>query len=255
MLARMFVSVRSEEKLENPLERLPRKPYLSSQLFQPGSESENRQMDALLRRFYCDRRVGNVDIEERFLVALQDEQYRVTLLWGDCGIGKTWFLHHLMRIRLPAERKTLRQRLKGGIVDVLWNPLPTRKLSRELSIHYQIGRILDKYMADEGGIWRECLQPKIDAVIRERYPKYRARTPQFEEAGDAYYGYLTNFEELPQFNLVRFEWLKDKGVPLFIIVDKARSSCRRRNVGDLQACRWPSAVPKCAGSVLDQNDH
>ena len=209
----VFVSTPLQVSWSNPISKLPKIPL--SPVFRPADEAQHRETRELLRLFYSDRRVGHVHIEDSLLDCLRDDQWREIVLWGDCGIGKTWFRNHAWRIRVPQERGALRARIKGGLIDVVHNPLGDRLMS----LHYQLGKHLDSIAQELGTTWRAALDDKIIAEIKDRYPSLAKRQDGFREKADRLYAYWLQVAHRPVFNAVRLEWRNSKRVRLLFVAD------------------------------------
>lgn len=85
----VYVERPSQESAVSPLDLAAYRPYLSSPIFHMLEIPERRSSIELLNRFYSDKRIGGMAIEEKLIRVLEDRQWRVLILYGDCGIGKT----------------------------------------------------------------------------------------------------------------------------------------------------------------------
>ena len=188
----------------------------SSPVFRPADEAQHRETRELLRLFYSDRRVGHVHIEDSLLDCLRDDQWREIVLWGDCGIGKTWFLNHAWRIRVPQERGALRARIKGGLDRCRAQPVGRSSLCPCTT---NLASIWTALLRNWGTTWRAALDDKIIAEISDRYPSLAKRQDGFREKADRLYAYWLQVAHLPVFNAVRLEWCNSKRVRLLFVVD------------------------------------
>ncbi|MCK4391486.1 hypothetical protein KAX17_01095 [Candidatus Bipolaricaulota bacterium] len=85
----------------NPLKRLagvPR-PFLAGEAWarEPQSEAAAESRELLIR-FYCSHREGNGSCEERLKAYFSSPDEDVFVIWGDVGIGKTWFIRYAMEV-------------------------------------------------------------------------------------------------------------------------------------------------------------
>lgn len=133
---------RSPDKT-NPFRGLERQPYFGELPLPSGPELKNRMTEdyaEVLARFYCERRIGGVGPDADLLDFVSGRgSSNVFVLWGDVGIGKSWFLRHFFLCRLPREDKIP---IEVCIVDMRYvertkDPEVPAELYSQLTAHFR----------------------------------------------------------------------------------------------------------------------
>ncbi|MBN2100235.1 MAG: hypothetical protein JW753_11640 [Dehalococcoidia bacterium] len=142
--------LRSAEPQEwfNPLKDVHPRPYLADDIWprDPRTEAWAKQAE-VLKSFYCDKRERGEEDLEVLETYLRNPEGNM-ILWGDVGIGKSWFI----RFELLAGRSGMAVLpYHAGIIDMLTG------LDTGHAVYTQLGLILEMYFERFCGDTHEAL--------------------------------------------------------------------------------------------------
>jgi hypothetical protein len=120
----------------NPLKSVSPRPYFGDEIW-PDDPRDTTWEKAILilKRFYCSER----DTKQEDLDALNNylenpEKYMI--IWGDVGIGKTWFIRYEL---LAGENSMQNKNYHAGVIDML------SEIDTEFGVYRQLRNILEEY--------------------------------------------------------------------------------------------------------------
>ncbi len=154
----------------NPFQDIRYKPYLSSPVFpiEPLTESAKKAL-SILRGYYSKKRFGGVADIRKIESFILNPQRNVFVIWGEIGVGKTWFTrYHLfdMYLRFP-------KRFEYGVIDML----RASKINAPKVLERCMVPVLESYFVNTFGNLVDGLKPLA---------KYKAGQI-FEKGTDEYY--------------------------------------------------------------------
>jgi len=196
---------------QNPLKEHSPRPYLDGPVFpvQRGTKTAHTAMD-VLRRFYTPQRVNGDADARRFRQFIAQPAKHVFIVWGDIGVGKSWFVRY--QLADMAERHP--QSVYYGVIDML---RASPHDAKEKLIQQMIVTI-EQYFVDNFGSLEKGLRPLAEFRARMRYGESADVAALRQEVTR-----LTN-EMLESTGTSRAEYLMDAlenadGPALFIAVD------------------------------------
>lgn len=160
---------------------------------------------------YCHERDESDDQERRIADFFKSPARNVLVIFGDCGIGKTWFVIHNVINHRPADSDyayiDLRGRPKDG--DLM------------MAIHRELGQFLDKHI-NESSDPIKALSHYLDPIVRPLFDKllYDPNAfPEREKMREAYYKIASDPNRLIDYNDVRLGAYDNSRKKLLVIVD------------------------------------
>ena len=157
-----IVRVQRPVSWRNPLKEFSPGPYLDGPIFpiQRGSPIDVQALETL-RRFYTEQRIsGEVDARA-FRQFLRNPGKHVFVIWGDIGIGKSWFVRHELHTAAAATPNLLRYE----VIDMLH---ASRTDARE-TLEQQTIAALQHYLSGAFGSWERGIRPYAEYQAKTRY--------------------------------------------------------------------------------------
>lgn len=200
---------------QNPLSRamdLDTVPYFGevqspTKEWNPDYNEQKTLADAL----YCHERDGIDNQEARFRLFFESPTTTTLVIFGHCGIGKTWFAIHNIVEHRPKN------------TDFAYIDLRGRPKGAELSIaiHRELGRFLDQYInnsPDPIAALAHYLVPIVRPLFRGKDFDAKGK-PEREKMEEAYLKIASDPSNLADYNDVRLGYYDNSGKKLFVVVD------------------------------------
>ncbi|MCK4599296.1 ATP-binding protein [Candidatus Bipolaricaulota bacterium] len=209
-VARMEVF--EEVAWRNPLKQLPGKarPFLGGIEWAREPDTEvAKEAKMVLRRFYCGEREGRENDTDKLRAYLRSPNEEMFIVWGDVGIGKTWFLRYELEL---GDYSVETGDIQAGIIDMLqsWPE------GAEESAYTQLCPILDRYFRQVCERTENALKLYRQIQLKRRQ---RNQDDREEELDETLKGWLLMDDgpERAQLLLRVLEGIT--GPPLFIVAD------------------------------------
>lgn len=147
---------------QNPLKDHSPRPYLDGPIFpmQRGTQMAHHAME-VLRRFYTPKRINGEADARRFRQFVTDPARHVFIVWGDIGVGKSWFVRHQLADLAERDPKSVYY----GVIDML---RASPDDAREKLIQQMIATI-EQYFVDNCGSLEKGLRPLAEFRAHTRY--------------------------------------------------------------------------------------
>lgn len=211
----MFRRIRPPDEVtwENPIRHSDTQPVLADLLFpaDPRTPGGGKAMQALNNLYSKDRRKAKKDVQ-RLQTYVYKPQAQFLILWGDVGIGKTFFVRYeTERLRSKGPRPFF-----GGVIDLLRGG---GEDATSASVYRQLCPLLEEYYSHFYGSTKAAVRQYADWEARQRLGPEASE----QEVSDAASG-LTHAATESTFDrdyalllLSTLEYCN--GEPLFIAVD------------------------------------
>ena len=158
---------------QNPLKDFSPRPYLDDPVF-PTERWGPVAADAMkvLERYYTPERL-NTEVDARALENfVKNPGKHVFVIWGDIGIGKTWFVRYHLEMLVRKKPGSLFY----GIVDML-RASPT---DAQEKLQQQIIKILEDYLFDVFGNLENGLRPYCELSAIRRFGRDHKESAEFQ---------------------------------------------------------------------------
>jgi len=206
------IKVWEQPDWKNPLRALPGKarPYLGGEAWArvPGSPAD-KETRAVLRRFYSEARLPGGDDASNLRAYLQSPNEELFVVWGDVGIGKTWFLRYEL---LVSDFSVETGDIEAEVIDFLQG----RPGDAPELVLKQLCPVLDGYLERHGH--------GTETVVREYRKQQLARrktaSAESEQAADPLLEDWLHMDDGPDYADLLLRVIETiEGPPIFIVAD------------------------------------
>ena len=199
---------------KNPLSREPdgaKAPFFGDVAY-PTKLWEPRypQTLRLVERLYCHERFGTQDAERRFQKFVELPSPQSLLVFGDGGVGKSWFVMHKITQHTPPKSHyayiDLRGRPKGADLT--------------LAMHAELGLFLDHWInmqLDALVAFSHYLIPRVKPAFGSRFDPNGKRERELMQ--QAFLQISCAADKLVEYNDMRLGYYDNHDVTLFVVVD------------------------------------
>jgi hypothetical protein len=166
---------------------------------------------AVARHLYCHERDGSNDQDRRFRQFFESPDRAALVIFGDAGVGKTWFALHNVVEHRP-------EKSHFAYIDLRGRPKGDELAA---TLHRELGLFLDKYInkgPDPIGYLSHYLEPIAQPFFQGR-PFDPHGLPEREKMQEAFFLLASDPQHLIDYNDIRLGYYDNSGVRLFVIVD------------------------------------
>jgi hypothetical protein len=173
-----------ESSWHNPLKSTYPRPYLGDEIWPDDPRDPKWDLTIeILKKFYCPIRDQQQDNIDKLRIYLENPE-KYMIIWGDVGIGKTWFIRYEL---LAGNNSMGKMPYHAGIIDML------SEKDTEYGVYKQLRYVIEMYFER----FCTCTIDAINAFIRFDYARLKLKSPdQLTKA------------ELEDVNIILTDWLE-----------------------------------------------